>query len=75
MDTTATKGTEMTVETGTWIVSEAAIGLIREALASEIEHTNDMVREMPDITADDIEAIHVERIRQDRLEAILSELS
>lgn len=41
--------------------------LLREAVEFEIEHTHDMIREMPDETDDQREDIRVQQIREDRL--------
>lgn len=60
---------------GSIILSAEARRLIVECLDSELEHIGDMIREMPDATDDDRDAIRRERIREERIGAIREELA
>jgi len=59
----------------TLILTTEAARLILECLDSELEHTSDMIREMPDATEEDRQAIRRERIREERIAAIREEIA
>lgn len=52
------------------ILNDEAKALVLECIDSELEHTSDMIREMPDDTDEEREAIRVQRIREERIQAV-----